>query len=337
MDVQRRRLPFDEVIGHIHLDDRSLVLDSLRASTIEQRAFHVEYRVPRPDGSIRYLAGIGKPRSEEGDAVSYVGTVTDITERRAAEDALRISQAELARVTRITTVGQLTASIAHEINQPLMSIVSNGGASLRWLDRDPPELGEVRAGLSEIVSEAGRAGHIIRSLHALTRNSEPVMGPTDVHDTVRHILAIARSEIEQRGVSIELSLQAHAHEVLGDSVQLQQVLLNLVVNAIDSMSEVLGRARVLSISSRNTVPGHIVISVQDTGVGLSNEAKKKIFDPFYTTKQHGMGMGLAISRSIVDTHRGRLEASAAEPCGSIFCLVLPLIEPDRDASRLEVR
>lgn len=336
-DMQRRELPFDEVIAHIHPDDRSLVLDSLRSSTVEQRAIHVEYRVLRADGSIRHLSGVGKPSRGEGEALSYVGTVTDITERRASEDALRISQAELARVTRITTVGQLTASIAHEVNQPLMSIVSNGGASLRWLDRNPPELGEVRAGLSEIVSEARRAGHIIRSLHALTRNSEPVMGPADVHETVRHILAIARSEIERRAVSVELSLAAHAYEVLGDSVQLQQVLLNLVVNAIDAMSEIVGRARVLSISSRNAEAGSILISVQDTGVGLSAEAKDRIFDPFYTTKRHGMGMGLAISRSIVDAHRGRLEAFAAEPWGSMFCLTLPLVEPDHEQRRHEVR
>ncbi|MFC7517512.1 AAA family ATPase [Herbaspirillum sp. GCM10030257] len=337
LDMQKRRLPFDEVIAHIHPDDRSMVLDSLHSSTVEQRAIHVEYRILRADSSIRYLFGVGKPSGGEDDAVSYVGTVTDITERRASEDALRISQAELARVTRITTVGQLTASIAHEINQPLMSIVSNGGASLRWLDRNPPELGEVRAGLSEIVSEAGRAGHIIRSLHALTLNCGPVMGPVDLHDTVRHILAIARSEIERRAVSIELCLAAHAYEVLGDSVQLQQVLLNLVVNAIDAMSEVVGRARVLSISSHNVEEGQILISVQDTGVGLSAEAKERIFDPFYTTKRHGMGMGLAISRSIVDAHRGRLEASAVEPCGSIFSLVLPLVEAGHEATRPEVR
>ncbi len=332
-DPDQRLLSLSDFLSYIHEDDRSVVVDTLRLCTEEQKPFHIEYRIVRPDGGIRYISGVGKVATGEDDVWHFVGTVTDITERRGYEDALRISQAELARVARITTVGQLTASIAHEINQPLMSIVSNGGASLRWLKRNPPELGEVLAGLEEIVSEAGRAGHIIHSLQALTRNSAPVMEQLDLHDIVRHIVTLARSDIERRTVSVQLSLAAGAHTVNGDSVQLQQVLLNLVVNAVEAMSELQGRPRVLSIYSDNPDNDHIMVAVADTGVGLSAEAMSKVFEAFYTTKQAGMGMGLAISRSIVEAHQGRLQALPAIPYGSIFQLTLPISRTEHEVAR----
>jgi len=324
-DPDQRLLSLSDFLAYIHEDDRSVVVDTLRLCTLEQKPFHVEYRIVRSDGSIRYMSGVGKVAAGDDNVWHFVGTVTDITERRAYEDALRTSQAELARVSRITTVGQLTASIAHEINQPLMSIVSNAGASLRWLKRNPPELGEVLAGLEEIVSEAGRAGHIIHSLQALTRNSPPVMQQLDLHDIVRHILTLARSDIEKRTVSVQLALLADLHTVNGDSIQLQQVLLNLVGNAVEAMSELSDRARTLSIYSENPDNDHVMVSVRDTGIGLTEEDMSKVFEAFFTTKQNGMGMGLAISRSIVEAHHGRLQVVPGLPHGSVFQLILPVL------------
>lgn len=323
-DPDQRLLSLSDFLAYIHEDDRSVVVDTLRLCTEERKPFHVEYRIVRPDGTIRYVSGVGKLAIGDDNVGHFVGTVTDITERRGYEDALRTSQAELARVARITTVGQLTASIAHEINQPLMSIVSNGGASLRWLKRNPPELGEVLVGLEEIVSEAGRAGHIIHSLQALTRNSAPVMQQLDAHEIVRRILTLARSDIERRTVSVQLSLAAAWHAVNGDSIQLQQVLLNLVVNAVEAMSEISDRPRTLSIYSENPDDDHIMVSVKDTGIGLTAEDMAKVFEAFFTTKQNGMGMGLAISQSIVEAHDGRLQVLPASPHGSIFQLILPV-------------
>jgi C4-dicarboxylate-specific signal transduction histidine kinase len=306
-----------------------MVMDMVRSQVAEERPIRIEYRIVKPDGTVRYLAGIGKPVFSEGSLMEYVGTATDITTRRQAEDALRIAQADLARVTRATTVGQLTASIAHEINQPLMSIVANAGASLRWLDREMPELEHAREGLISIMSEGRRAGEMIQSLQTLTRNSAPVFSALDMHDAIRHILAISRSELERRQISLQLALNAECSIVLGDAVQIQQVLLNLVINAVEAMSEVVDRPRILEISTRVTELDYLRVSVEDTGIGLSDEAARRAFEPFYTTKTNGMGMGLAICQSIVSAHKGRLSIAPRQPHGSVFAFVVPLAETEK--------
>ena len=295
------------------------------------RTLRADYRIVRPDGAIRYISGVGKPMVENDSLSEYVGTATDITVRREADDALRTTQADLARVARATTVGQLTASIAHEINQPLMSIVSNAGASLRWLDREEPELGAAREGLLDIVSEAQRAGEMIKSLQALTRNAKPSLAPVDLHETVRHILKISRRELERRDVRVRLSFTSHTAWVMGDTIQLQQVLLNLVINAIEAMIDVHQRPRVLAIASWSVTGEQIQVRVEDNGVGLSNQDMTQVFEPFFTRKENGMGMGLAICRSIVDAHGGSLHAARNAPQGSAFILTLPTIEPPCNA------
>ncbi|MGO4158109.1 trifunctional serine/threonine-protein kinase/ATP-binding protein/sensor histidine kinase [Cupriavidus sp. YAF13] len=317
----------EDFAARIHPDDRAVVLEMVDLHVAEERPIRVEYRIVRSDGEIRYLASIGKPLSVDGDALDYVGTVTDVTMRRQAEDALRNAQADLARVARATTVGQLTASIAHEINQPLMSIVSNAGASLRWLDRAAPEIGNAREGLVAIASEGQRAGDMIRSLQALTRNAAPVLAAIDMHEAIRHILAIARSEIERRQVSLQLAMDAPSSQVFGDGVQIQQVLLNLVINAVEAMSEVTDRLRMLRVATDIVEGVYLQVSVEDTGTGMSNDAIKHAFEPFYTTKINGMGMGLAICRSIVEAHNGRLYAAPRLPHGCVFAFVIPLCMP----------
>ena len=326
-DTSVRTVPFSDFIARVHPDDRTMVMNMVQSHVAEERPIHVEYRIVRTDGEIRYLAGVGKPLLADGKIPEYVGTATDITKRRQAEDALRIAQADLERVTRATTVGHLTTSIAHEINQPLMSIVANAGASLRWLDRDTPELVRAREGLLEIVNEGRRAGEMIQSLQALTRNSAPVISTLDMHGVIHHILAISRSELERRQVVLELAPDAESSIVLGDGIQIQQVLLNLVINAVEAMSEITDRPRTLRISTDVVDCRYLQVSVEDTGTGMSEEAVARAFEPFFTTKKNGMGMGLAICHSIVAAHKGRMSIRARQPHGSVFAFTIPLASP----------
>lgn len=326
LEAGKEVINYEEFSALLHPDDRKSVLDTIEAAIAVGGTIRVEHRICRKNGEVRYISGIGKPFYVDGKFSEYFGTSTDITSRRHAEDALRIAQADLARVSRATTVGQLTASIAHEINQPLMSIVSNAGASLRWLDRSPMQLENARAGLRDIVSEGQRAGDMIQSLQRLTRNTEAVFERINLNAAIRHILAISRSEIERREVALTLDLTQENLYVTGDSVQLQQVLLNLVINAVEAMSEMTTRPRVLSISSFGLNDKTIAVTVEDTGEGIAADATERVFEAFYTTKKNGMGMGLAICRSIIETHRGRLQASVRLPHGSRFSFELPLAQ-----------
>lgn len=338
LDPTERDSPFEVFLSRMHPEDRPAIQRLVEINTAQRLPVQVEHRIVRRDGSIVHVAVIGKPMPPENAApdattsgdeepLRYFGTVTDITARRQAEDAVRNAQADLARVARATTVGQLTASIAHEINQPLMSIVSNAGASLRWLARATPDIDNAREGLVAIASEGQRAGDMIRSLQGLTRNAAPVLASVDIHEAIRHILAISRSEIARRNVTVQLELGAEPSHAFGDSVQLQQVILNLVVNAIEAMGDIEGRARILRIATRIVDGDAIEVSVGDTGVGIGAEAAEQVFEPFYTTKVNGMGMGLAICRSIIEAHRGQLRAAALVPYGSTFSFTIPLHAP----------
>lgn len=319
-------VPYPTFLARIHPDDRDRIVLEVNNRAAHKMPIRVEYRIVRADGAVRYISGVGEPIVGEAGSDMYVGTAIDITVRRAAEDSLRRAQAELARVARVTTVGQLTASIAHEVSQPLMSISSNAGASLRWLERNPPELDQVRRGLQDIAAQSQRAGGIIRGLQALTRKSGPVLEPVNLHETIGHILSISRSELERNDVALELSLLATSGWVMGDAVQLQQVLLNIVINAIEAMSEVHGQARTLSISSISSVSagdGQIAIRIDDSGIGLDESTAGQIFEPFYSTKDNGMGMGLAICRSIIEAHGGCVAAQLRLPHGCSVMFSLP--------------
>ncbi len=319
-------ISYDEFAALMHPDDRHEVIDTVNAAVAMGGTIRVEHRICRQDtGEVRYISGIGKPVWVDGSFVEYVGTATDITVRRQAEYAIRSAQIDMERVSRANTVGQLTASIAHEINQPLMSIVANAGASLRWLDRAVPDLEHARAGLRDIIAEGQRAAGIITGLQGLARNSAPVFERVNVHAAIHHILALSRSELEQRDISLVLALNPTELHVLGDPVQLQQVLLNLVVNAIDAMAGMSAGGRTLRIGSRCCNEQHVEVCVEDSGEGIPAQAMPRVFDAFYTTKQDGMGMGLAICRSIIENHRGRLRVAPAQPRGTVFCFDLPRV------------
>lgn len=325
LDPSRQEFAFEDFVARMHPEDRAGIRRVVITHTEQWLPIHIEHRIVRNDGSIRHLAAIGEPLSAEDGTPEYFGTVTDITARRQAEDAVRSAQADLARVARATTAGQLTASIAHEVNQPLASIVSNAGAGIRWLGRPAPDIASARESLEAIASEGQRAGEMIRSLQRLTRNAAPILAPVDLHDAVRHILVISRSEIERRQIAVKLALHAGNPVAFGDGIQLQQVILNLVVNAMDAMTDLDDRARVMHINTRNVDGTSLELTVADNGIGIGIDAntREQLFEPFHTTKVNGMGMGLAICRSIIDGHKGRLHAAPLVPHGSMFAFTIP--------------
>jgi C4-dicarboxylate-specific signal transduction histidine kinase len=226
-------------------------------------------------------------------------------------------------VARLTTMGELAASIAHEINQPLGAIVTNGDACLLWLANDRPNLDEARRAVKRIVGEGQRAGDIIRSVHALAGKSGPEMTQLDINDAIREVLILMRSELHRHDVSLETALFGGLEPIMGDRVQLQQVILNLIMNGIEAMSMVMDQPRVLRVRSQIDGPGNVLIAVEDSGPGLAPETMDRLFDAFYTTKPDGLGMGLSICRSIVDAHGGRLWASPRSPRGALFQFTVP--------------
>jgi PAS domain S-box-containing protein len=256
-----------------------------------------------------------------------IATALDITDHKAAEEAARIAQSELAQVARLTAMGEMSASIAHEINQPLAAIVANGNAGLRWLANAAPDLDEVRATLKRIVSDGHRAGKVISGVRTLFKKNVQARAPVEVNDIVREVLSLVRGELESRRVTVEAEL-GMLPPVTADRAQLQQVILNLITNALDAMGAHSDRPRVLRLRSERCEPGKIMVTVQDSGPGIEKKNIDRIFEPFFTTKANGTGIGLAICRSVVESHGGRLMASHGHPHGAVFQIVLPLQEPD---------
>jgi signal transduction histidine kinase len=231
---------------------------------------------------------------------------------------------ELARVTRATTLGELTASIAHEVNQPLSAIVANAEAGLRWLRRETPDVEAACRSVEWVVNDGNRASEVIRRVRALAKRSSIEMVPLDVNDLVREIITLVQRELISHQVSLRTELASPLPMVLGDRVQLQQVIINLVMNGIEAMQSVTDRPRELVIRSRQDEPQQVLVSVTDCGVGISAENADRLFTAFFTTKSSGMGMGLSICRSIMEAHGGRLWASANLPHGATFQFSLPV-------------
>jgi signal transduction histidine kinase len=249
-------------------------------------------------------------------------------ERELAEQARKVAtQAELARVARLTTMGEMTASIAHEINQPLAAIVANANAGLRWLANAAPDLDETQAALKRIVNEGHRASEVIGSIRAMFKKDDQDKTPLDVNELIREILALMHGQLESHQVSLRTELTHALPEVAANRVQLQQVILNLAMNAVEAMDAVIGRRRVLRIFSEAHNPPGVLVTVEDSGTGIAADNIDRIFDAFFTTKSSGMGMGLSICRSIVEAHGGRLSAARAHPHGTVFQVFLPAGEP----------
>jgi PAS domain S-box-containing protein len=283
-----------------------------------------------PDGSKRYVSVSGLPVFDDtGRFVGYRGVGRHITERRRAEEALRAMQAELAHVNRVTTMGELSASIAHEVNQPIAATVTNAQAALRWLRAQPPDLDEVRASLSRIAEDGKRAGNVISGIRALINKVPPRNDRFDLNEAVLETIALTRSEVLNHGILLQTELAPGLPKVDGDRTQLQQVILNLILNAIEAMGDIDEGTRELRISTEREAAGGVLVTVRDSGPGLDLADTERVFTAFYTTKPKGMGMGLAICRSMVEAHGGKMWASANEPRGAVFQFTLPL---ERDES-----
>ncbi|RXT56393.1 serine/threonine protein kinase [Bosea sp. Tri-44] len=267
--------------------------------------------------------------ADRPDLGQVLVTIMDITARRETEDALHHAQAELAHVTRVATLGEMTASIAHEINQPLAAIVTNGEAGLRWLDRPVPELQEGRASLRSMVDDARRAATVVQRLRSLAAKSVPQHAPFALDELIGETAALMRRELDRHQVRLILGLETGLPPALGDRVQIQQVLINLMVNACQAMDQVEDRARDLVIGC-SVVDGALEMMVADSGPGFDPETASRLFNAFFTTKANGMGMGLSICRSILEAHGGRIRASATPGAGATFTVSLPLHkEPSR--------
>jgi C4-dicarboxylate-specific signal transduction histidine kinase len=249
----------------------------------------------------------------------------EIAEKQRVEGAMLEARGELARITRVTTVGELTASIAHEINQPLAAVVTNADASLRWLDHEPPDLGEAREAVQRIIEEGHRASQIVTRIRGLVRKLPPSRTLVDVNGLVGEIAALCRHEMLLKHVGVSFELTHPLPMILGDKVQLQQVLLNLIMNGLEAMDPVGDRPRKLTLASRLEGAAHeIQVAVADNGIGFDEAQGQRMFSAFYTTKPGGMGMGLSISRSIIEAHGGRLLAASQQPHGSVFQFFLPV-------------
>jgi C4-dicarboxylate-specific signal transduction histidine kinase len=247
----------------------------------------------------------------------------DLRQRRAQDEATRKAREELTRMARLTTLGELTASIAHEVNQPLMAIVTNAGACLNWLAADNLEIEEVRHAVERIVRDGHRAGEIVTTIRGLTKKTVPEMKPLIMNAVITDVLELLRVELRQNSISLEIELSEEVQTVLGDRTQLQQVMLNLIMNAIDAMKHELA-PHILRILSRLNTSGHLLVEIADSGAGLDPATANQVFEPFFTTKAGGLGLGLSICQSIIESHGGRLWPSENIPRGSIFSFTIPV-------------
>jgi C4-dicarboxylate-specific signal transduction histidine kinase len=279
-----------------------------------------------------YVRTSGKPFYDaNGNFLGYRGTGTDITAAiRAdhAEEALRKAQTELAHVTRVTMLGEMTASISHEVNQPLAAVVNAAAACRRWLDGGTPNLDEARCAVDWIVNEANRASEVIRRVRALADKTDIERGPLDVNDVIREAIALVQREFISHRVSLRMELAPALPMILGDRVQLQQVIINLVMNGIEAMQSMTDRPRELVVGSHQDQTRRVLVTVTDSGVGISAENADRLFNAFFTTKSTGMGMGLSICRSIVEAHGGRMSAADNVGPGARFQFILPLHQGD---------
>jgi PAS domain S-box-containing protein len=318
-------IPTDRRFGQIvHPEDHDRVYEHVQKSITQKNDYVVECRIVLPDGTIRHVEAIGHPVLDaSGEVIECVGTALDVTERKRAEaerERLRQLQAELARMNRVSMMGELAASLGHEIKQPIAAAVSNAEACLQWLAREQPDLVEVREAAKEMVKEARRAAEIMTRTGALFKREEINREVLDLNEVIIDTVSLIREEANRRLISVRAELDAEHPRISADRVQLQQVLMNLMFNGLEAMRGTRGE---LIIRSQRDDEGRPLISVSDVGKGLPVGAADKIFDAFFTTKPQGTGMGLAISRSIIESHGGRLWATANSGPGATFCFTLP--------------
>ncbi|PVX85913.1 AAA family ATPase [Paraburkholderia unamae] len=314
----------DFILERIHPDDVEHVKRALQEAEEDAAIVEVEYRAFAASGVIKYLRMVARPVESAIRVVEYVGALADMTEIHQAQNALLRAQAELTHVTRVSTLGELTASIAHDLKQPLMAIITHGEAGIRWLDRAVPSLDEATANLDRIVNDANRASEVINRLRALARKERPIRSPIDMTQAVAEVVALVRQELERNRIRLRVSASESLPKVVADKIQIQQVVMNLVFNGLHSILRSDSENRVLQISAHRTTTTMVRVSVSDSGTGISAAIIGRLFEPFFTTKSDGMGLGLSICRSIIEEHRGTIWAFNNDDAGATLCFELPV-------------
>jgi PAS domain S-box-containing protein len=315
---------WEQQLEHVHPEDSARWQATIDRAIAEKSDYDVEFRILPPDGSLRFIQSVGRPvLSPSGELLQFVGVSMDVTESRRAEkerERLREELAHLAHLNRVSTLGELTASLAHEIKQPIGATVTNAEACLRLLGRDHPDLPEAREAALEMVRDAKRAADIIDSVRLLYQKGSSKLDIVNVNEVIGEMVILLHNEANRHSVAIRTDLAEGLPKVKADRLQLQQALMNLMLNGIEAMRGISGE---LSIKAQLAGDGQLLISVADTGVGLSVDNIDKIFDPFFTTKAQGTGLGLAITRSIIASHGGRIWATPNSERGATFNFALP--------------
>src|ERR1700730_7974001 len=297
------------VLQRVHPEDLALVKRTIDCAALDGKDFVLEYRLLMADGSVKHVDVVAHAVRDQADQLEFVGALMDVTSAKRAAEELHRAQVDLAHVTRVTTLGELNASIAHEVNQPPGALVTTAEACLRWLDRGTPDLNEARRNVEMIVNDGHRAGEVIRRVRALSKKTEPQTTPLDINDVVNDVVPLVQRELFSHRVILRMELAPALPAVLADRIQLQQVLINLVMNGMEAMAHVTHRPRELVIRSLQDEAGQVLVTVKDSGVGIAAENADQMFNAFFTTKSGGMGMGLSICRSIIEAHGGRISAS----------------------------
>jgi signal transduction histidine kinase len=315
----------------VHPEDVSLLEKMINQARGGANDFEWRYRLMMPDHSIKYLHAVAHATGNQDGQLEYIAAVQDVTQRRSSEQALGKARSELAHVARVTSLGALTASIAHEVNQPLSGIITNAGTCLRMLDADPPNVDGARETARRTLRDGNRASDVMTRLRALFTKKDAATEPVDLNEATREVIALSLSELQRSRVILGQELADDLRPVTGDRVQLQQVILNLLLNASDAMSGVDDRPRQVVIRTERDEGDRVRLNVQDVGVGFEPQGMDKLFEAFYTTKSDGMGIGLSVSRSIIESHHGRLWAAPNDGPGATFSFSIPCV-PEQDTA-----
>ena len=311
-------------LSRVHPEDRKIVDEAIDRARISSQTFEFEYRLLRPDGETRWLISRGRyGHNDRGQVRELIGVAIDVTAQVNANLELRLQREELARMSRVSSMGELTASLAHELNQPLTAIASNAAAGRRLLAQGSPDLQMFEELLADVSADARRAGNIIHGIHHFLRKSEGTRRPINLNEIVREVLRLLHSDLLGRATAVETELAPSLPAVEADPVQLQQVLLNLLMNSLEAMQSTPADQRRVVISTNCEANSSVTVGVRDCGSGLPNDDVDKVLTPFYSTKSNGMGMGLTIVRSIIEAHGGKLRAENVDE-GARFFFTLPV-------------
>ncbi|HUA15840.1 MAG TPA: ATP-binding protein [Verrucomicrobiae bacterium] len=313
----------ERINSRVYPDDLPAMIERVARARGSGGTLEYEHRLLMADGSVKYLMAIAQENPTAHGKLEYIGAVQDVTQRRFSEDALAKARSELANVARATSLGVLTASVAHEVNQPLSGIITNASTCLRMLDSNPPNLEGARETARRTIRDGRRASDVITRLRTLYSKKDPTLEAMDLNEAAREVLTLSSAEIQKNGVTLRQEFADGLPPALGDRIQLQQVILNLLRNAADAMNTINDRPRELLIRTQRDDRNQLRLSVKDSGVGLSPQVAGKIFEAFYTTKSDGMGIGLSVSRSIIEAHQGRLWATANDGHGTTFSFAIP--------------